>query len=85
MAILNCKWCIYIGVLVFFIACVLGYASHGSVDAVVKKAIIAGSSLGVVFYFSMRVLISMLPDTIHKVGDSDKSSVDDSQGQKVDS
>ncbi|MDR4505526.1 MAG: hypothetical protein MRK01_12170 [Candidatus Scalindua sp.] len=83
LTILTCRWTIYVGIFVFFAACCLGYVSHVSVDVVVKKAIIAGSFLGVVFFFSMRCLVNLIPDETHAVQEKNIGSVTDSQDQTV--
>ncbi len=83
LAIITYRWSIYIGIFVFFFSCFLGYLSHVTVDTMVKKAIIAASLLGVVFFISMRFIVNLLPDEKSSVSEMDNSSVDDSQENKV--
>lgn len=81
LAIITCRWSIYVSIFVFFSACFLGYVCHVSVDVVVKKAIITGFFLGSVFFLSMRYLVNLLPDESHTVDEKGNSSTADSQDQ----
>ncbi|GJQ58255.1 MAG: hypothetical protein D8M57_02795 [Candidatus Scalindua sp. AMX11] len=81
LTILSCSWSIYIGIFAFFFACILGYFSHVPIDTVVKKAIIAGSLLGVMFFLSIKYLVNMIPDVTHVVKQDVNGSDKDSQDE----
>jgi len=81
LMILTCRLSIYIGIFIFFFACILGYASHVSIDTLVKKAIIVGCLFGFVFFAMMRILTKLIPDTRYKVNEKESSNGNDSQGQ----
>ncbi len=83
LTILSCRWSIYIAIFTFFFACVLGYVSHVPIDAVVKKAIIAGSVLGVMFFLSIKFLVNMIPDVTHVVNEEVSGSDKDPQDEVV--
>ena len=79
--VLSCRWSIYIGIFFFFFACILGYASHVSIDALVKKAIIVGCLFGIAFLVMMKIVTGLIPDTIYEVNEKQGTNGNDSQGE----
>ena len=55
---------IYIAVFVFFVSCVLGYASGLAIETIIQKAVIAGSLSGLAAYILIKVLVGLVPDNI---------------------
>ncbi len=55
---------IYIAVFVFFVSCVLGYASGLAIETIIQKAVIAGSLSGLTSYILIKILVGLVPDNI---------------------
>ncbi len=55
---------IYIAVIVFFVSCVLGYASGLAIETIIQKAEIAGSLSGLASYVLIKILVGFVPDNI---------------------
>lgn len=61
------RYSIYVAISVFFFACFLGYVSNVAVETVMRKAIIAGSILGLAFFASIKILVNYIPDNFNVV------------------
>jgi hypothetical protein len=74
------KYSIYVAISSFFFMCFLGYVSNVAVDTVMKKAIIAGCILGLVFFVSIKILINYVPDNLNMVERKDSVDTGKSEG-----
>ena len=74
------KYSIYVAISTFFFMCFLGYVSNVAVDTVMKKAIIAGCILGLVFFVSIKILINYVPDNLNMVERKDSIDTGKSEG-----
>ncbi|MDR4498637.1 MAG: hypothetical protein MRK02_12085 [Candidatus Scalindua sp.] len=81
LVIITCRWSIYIGIFFFFFASILGYASHVSIDTLVKKSVIVGCLFSSVFFVMMRILTRLIPDSIFKENEKQSGNGNDSQEQ----
>ena len=73
---------IYIAVIVFFVACIIGYTSNLAIDTLIQKAVISGCLTGLTSFVLVRMLVKYVPENIGMVDskdgeDSDKTSNDD--------
>ncbi len=55
---------IYIAMFVFFLACILGYASGLAIETLVQKAVIAGSLFGLTSFVMIKMLVKFVPENI---------------------
>ncbi len=55
---------IYIAIFVFFLSCVLGYASGLAIETIIQKAVIAGSLSGLASYVLIKMLVGLVPENI---------------------
>jgi hypothetical protein len=55
---------IYIAIFVFFLSCVLGYASGLAIETLIQKAVIAGSLFGAISFVMIKMLVSLVPRNI---------------------
>ncbi len=55
---------IYIAVFVFFVSCVLGYASGLAIETIIQKSVIAGILSGLAAYVLIKILVGLVPDNI---------------------
>jgi uncharacterized BrkB/YihY/UPF0761 family membrane protein len=74
------KYSIYVAISTFFFMCFLGYVSNVAVDTVMKKAIIAGCILGLVFFVSIKILINYVPDNLNMVERKNRVDTGKSEG-----
>ncbi|MEE9604725.1 MAG: hypothetical protein V3V70_04060 [Candidatus Scalindua sp.] len=74
------KYSIYVAISSFFFMCFLGYVSNVAVDTVMKKAIIAGCILGLVFFVSIKILINYVPDNLNMVERKNRVDTGKSEG-----
>jgi len=74
------KYSIYVALSAFFFMCFLGYVSNVAVDTVMKKAIIAGCILGLVFFVSIKILINYVPDNLNMVERKNRVDTGKSEG-----
>jgi hypothetical protein len=49
---------------VFFLSCVLGYASGLAIETIIQKAVIAGSLSGLTSYVLIKILVGFVPENI---------------------
>ncbi len=64
LLMLGFRASIYIAVFVFFVSCVLGYASGLAIETIIQKAVIAGSLSGLASYVLIKILVGLVPDNI---------------------
>ncbi len=64
LLMLGFRSSIYIAVFVFFVSCVLGYASGLAIETIIQKAVIAGSLSGLTSYILIKILVGLVPDNI---------------------
>jgi hypothetical protein len=74
LALIGYKSSIYIAVIVFFIACALGYASKLDIDTLIQKSVIAGCLTGLVFFVLVKILLKNVPENIGEVNDMESDS-----------
>jgi uncharacterized membrane protein len=55
---------IYIAIFVFFLSCVLGYASGLAIETLIQKAVIAGCLFGAISFVMIKMLVSLVPRNI---------------------
>ncbi len=55
---------IYIAMFVFFLACVLGYASRLAIETLIQKAVIAGILFGLTSFVMIKMLVKFVPENI---------------------
>ena len=67
LALIGYKSSIYIAVIVFFIACALGYASKLDIDTLIQKSVIAGCLTGLTSFVLVRMLVKYVPENIGMV------------------
>ncbi len=64
LLMLGFRSSIYIAVFVFFVSCVLGYASGLAIETIIQKAVIAGILSGLASYILIKILVGFVPDNI---------------------
>ncbi len=80
LVLIGFKSSIYIAVIVFFIACIIGYASNLAIDTLIHKAVISGCLTGLTSFVLVRMLVKYVPENI---GMADgKDSKDDNAVQR---
>lgn len=67
LVLIGLKSSIYIAVIVFFIACIIGYASKLTIETLIQKAVIAGCLTGLTSYVLVRMLVKYVPENIDLV------------------
>ena len=78
LLIIGYKSSIYIAMFVFFLACILGYASNLAVDTLIQKAVIAGCLTGLIFFVLVKMLVKNVPEDIDIVGNNDGNDKNES-------
>ncbi len=73
LALIGYKSSIYIAVIVFFLACALGYASNMDIEILIQKAVIAGCLTGLVFFILVKILVKNIPENIGVVNENEKN------------
>lgn len=71
LVLIGFKSSIYIAVMVFFVACIIGYASNLAIETLMQKAVISGCLTGFISYVLVRMLVKYVPENIGMVGDRD--------------
>ncbi len=74
LALIGYKSSIYIAVIMFFLACALGYASNLDIDTLIQKSVIAGCLTGLVFFVLVRILVKNVPENIGEVNDMERDN-----------
>ncbi len=64
LILIGLRSSIYIAIFVFFLACVLGYASGLAIETIIQKAVIAGSLSGLASYVLIKMLVGLVPENI---------------------
>ncbi len=64
LMLLGVRSSIYIAIFVFFLSCVLGYASGLAIETLIQKAVIAGSLFGAISFVMIKMLVSLVPRNI---------------------
>lgn len=64
LTLIGLRSSIYIAMFVFFLACVLGYASGLAIETIIQKAVIAGSLSGLASYVLIKMLVGLVPENI---------------------
>jgi len=80
LALIGFKSSIYIAVIVFFVSCIIGYASNLAIDTLIQKSVIAGCLTGLTAFVLVKVLVKCVPENIGIVGAED-SKVDNKTGK----
>ena len=64
LILIGLRSSIYIAVFVFFLACVLGYASGLAIETLIQKAVIAGILFGLTSFVMLKILVKFVPENI---------------------
>ncbi len=64
LILISLRSSIYIAIFVFFLACVLGYASGLAIETLIQKAVIAGSLFGTISFVMIKILVKFVPENI---------------------
>ena len=64
LLLIGVRFSIYIAIFVFFLACVLGYASGLAIETLIQKAVIAGSLFGLTSFVMLKMLVRFVPGDI---------------------
>ena len=64
LILIGLRSSIYIAVFVFFLACVLGYASGLAIETLIQKAVIAGSLFGLTSFVMLKMMVKFIPENI---------------------
>ncbi len=73
LVLIGIKASIYIAVIVFFVACIIGYASNLAIDTLMHKAVISGCLSGLVSYALVKMLVKYVPENIGNAEGKDSS------------
>ena len=71
LVLLGFKSSIYIAVTVFFVACIIGYASNLAIETLIQKAVISGCLTGSISYVLVSMLVKFVPENIGMVDGKD--------------
>ncbi len=74
LILIGLRSSIYIAIFIFFLACILGYASNLAINTIIQKAVIAGSLFGLVSFVMIKMLVKFVPENI---GVEDNENSDD--------
>ncbi len=74
LALIGYKSSIYFAVIVFFLACALGYASNLDIDTLIQKAVIAGCITGLTFFILVKILVKNIPENIGAVNNNESDN-----------
>jgi hypothetical protein len=74
LILIGLRSSIYIAILVFFLACILGYASSLAIETLIQKAVIAGSLFGLTSFVMIKMLVKFVPENI---GVENKKEIND--------
>ena len=64
LTLIGLRSSIYIAMFVFFLACILGYASRLAIETIIQKAVIAGSLFGLTSFVMIKILVKFVPENI---------------------
>lgn len=64
LILIGLRYSIYIAIFVFFLACVLGYASGLAIETLIQKALIAGILFGLTSFVMLKILVKFVPENI---------------------
>ena len=64
LILIGLRSSIYIAIFVFFLSCVLGYASGLAIETLIQKAVIAGSLFGLTSFVMIKILVKFVPENI---------------------
>ncbi len=64
LILIGLRSSIYIAIFVFFLACVLGYASGLAIETLIQKAVIAGILFGLTSFVMLKILVKFIPENI---------------------
>ncbi len=64
LILIGLRSSIYIAIFVFFLACVLGYASGLVIETLIQKAVIAGILFGLTSFVMLKILMKFVPENI---------------------
>ncbi len=64
LILIGLRSSIYIAIFVFFLACVLGYASGLAIETLIQKAVIAGILFGLTSFVMLKILVKFVPENI---------------------
>jgi uncharacterized membrane protein len=64
LVLLGFKSSIYIAVTVFFVACIIGYASNLAIETLIQKAVVSGCLTGLISFVLVRMLVKYVPENI---------------------
>ncbi len=64
LLLIGVRFSIYIAIFVFFLSCVLGYASGLAIETLIQKAIIAGSLFGLTSFVMLKMMVKFVPENI---------------------
>ncbi len=72
--VIGYKFSIYIAVIVFFVSCIIGYASNLATETLIQKAVIAGCLTGLTAFVLVKMLVKYIPENIGMVeGENNKT------------
>jgi len=71
LVLIGFKSSIYIAVMVFFVACIIGYASNLAIETLIQKAVISGCLTGLISYVLVSMLVKFVPENIGLVDGKD--------------
>ncbi len=71
LVLIGFKSSIYIAVMVFFVACIIGYASNLAIETLIQKAVISGCLTGLISYVLVSMLVKFVPENIGMVDGKD--------------
>ncbi len=74
LVLIGIKSSIYIAVIVFFVACIIGYASNLAIETLIQKAVISGCLTGLISYVLVRMLVKYVPENIGMVDGKDSKN-----------
>ena len=64
LVLLGFESSIYISVTVFFVACIIGYASNLAIETLIQKAVVSGCLTGLISFVLVRMLVKFVPENI---------------------
>ena len=64
LTLIGLRSSIYIAIFIFFLACILGYASNLAINTLIQKAVIAGSLFGLTSFVMLKILVNFVPENI---------------------
>ncbi|GAX60029.1 2-methylthioadenine synthetase [Candidatus Scalindua japonica] len=69
LVLIGLKSSIYIAVTVFFLSCMIGYASNLAIETLMQKALIAGCLTGLTAFVLVIMLVKYVPNNIDMIND----------------